>query len=58
MLNMIEEIIIDEKGTYRIKGRSDTDHNTILTPINIKNVKEGKTIKKMKIGQQSMMETV
>ena len=53
MLNRIEEMIVDEKGTYRIKKRSDTDHNTILTTIKIKNVKEGKTIKRWKLDSKA-----
>ena len=26
----IEEIIVDEEGTHRIRGNNDSDHNTIL----------------------------
>ena len=53
MLNRIEEMIVDDKGTYRIKRRSDTDHNTILTTINIKNVKEGQTNKRWKLDSKA-----
>ncbi len=31
----IEEIITDEVGTFRLKGINESDHNTILTTINI-----------------------
>ena len=46
-------MIIEEKGTHRIKGKSDTDHNTILTTMNIKNVKEGKTIRRWKLDNKA-----
>ena len=50
---MIGEMIIDEKGPYRIKGRRGTDHNIIPTTINIKNVKEGTMIKRWKLGNKA-----
>ena len=31
----MEETIIDEEGTHRIRGTNDSDHNTILTTLNI-----------------------
>ena len=31
----VEETIVDEEGTHRIRGTNDSDHNTILTTINI-----------------------
>ena len=33
--NQVEETIIDEEGTHRIRGTNDSDHNTILTTLNI-----------------------
>ena len=30
----IEEIIVDEEGTHRIRGNNDSDHNTILLTLN------------------------
>ena len=33
--NQMEETIIDEEGTHRIRGTNDSDHNTILTTLNI-----------------------
>ena len=53
MLNKIEELVVDEQGTYRIKVRNDTDHNTILTTISIKKVKEGKTMKRWKLANKA-----
>lgn len=35
---MISKIEIDEEGLYKIKGCSDSDHNTILININLKKV--------------------
>ena len=31
----VTEIMVDEEGTYRIKGKSNTDHNTILVEVNM-----------------------
>ena len=53
MLNRIEEMIVDEKGTYRIKERNDIDHNTILTTIKVKNMNEGKTMKRWKLDNKA-----
>ena len=47
--NHVNELIIDEKGTYRIKGKSQSDHNTIVMEINIGVQKEKKTLKRWKL---------
>ena len=46
----VEEIIVDEEGLYRIKGRKETDHNTILIEVNLKVIKERKKITKWRGG--------
>ena len=49
--NQIEEIIIDEIGIYRLKGRTESDHNTILMDIKINHTKRNKkTITKWNTG--------
>ena len=45
----IKETITDEKGTYRIKGKKESDHNTLLMEINTNIIKERKTIKRWKL---------
>ena len=37
---------IDEDGLYKIKGKNETDHNTILLNFNIKGTEKVKTVKK------------
>ena len=44
--NHINEINIDEEGTYRTKGKKESDHNTILMEINISTQKEKKILKR------------
>ena len=44
--NHINELIIDENGIHRIKGKKESDHNTILMEINIGIRKETKIIKR------------
>ena len=33
--SMIESVTIDEEGLYRFKGKCESDHNTIMTEMNI-----------------------
>ena len=34
----IKDVLIDENGLYKIKGKTETDHNTILINLNMKNI--------------------
>ena len=43
---MINKVIIDESGTYKIKGRHETDHNTFLIKININKLDKQKVVRK------------
>ena len=43
------EILIDDKGTHRIKGKKESDHNTIMMEINTTVNNERKTIKRWKL---------
>ena len=45
-MKMITRMSIDEDGIYKIKGKNETDHNTISLDINMKNVDKTKVIKK------------
>ena len=47
--NLIETIV-DQEGLYRIKGRKETDHNTILMEISLKIVQEKKKVTKWRLG--------
>ena len=42
----INEMNIDEDGVMKIKGKNETDHNTISIDINIKNIDRTKKIKR------------
>ena len=46
----VEEIIVDEIGTHKLKGNNESDHNTILMTINIKTTKDPKKLKRWKKG--------
>ena len=37
--DIIEKMIIDEDGLYKIKGSSESDHNSILVTLNLKRLK-------------------
>ena len=41
----IKEMIIDEEGLLKIKGKKETDHNTISLKIDIENTKKVKPVK-------------
>ena len=45
----ITELIIDEEGIYRIKGKEETDHNTIITTVQIPHKKETTKIRRWKL---------
>ena len=47
--NCAKEVIVDEQGLYRMKGRKESDHNTILMEISTEYTKEIKTIKRWKL---------
>ena len=49
MATHINEVIIDEQGTHRIKGKKESDHNTIMVEFNTNIIKEEKTIKRWKL---------
>ncbi len=40
----VEEVIIDEAGTHRLKGTNETDHNTILVTIEIETHRKNEKI--------------
>ena len=44
--SMVTKMLIDEEGLYKIKGRHETDHNTICLELNINNANKTKMIKK------------
>ena len=41
----ITEMLIDEDGLYKLKGKNETDHNTICIDINISNIEKTKLMK-------------
>ncbi len=45
--------IIDEEGSLRIKGKAETDHNTILTSISINTERERKLQTRWKMGNSN-----
>ena len=47
-----EEIIIDDIGTYRIKGRKESDHNTILMETKLRITKDNKKITRWRLTNQ------
>ena len=46
LANNITETTTDEVGTHRIRGRNETDHNTIMVNINMQMNKQSTTIKR------------
>ena len=48
----VNEVIVDEKGLHRIKGKKETDHNTIITEINTGIKTEIKKIKRWNLNNQ------
>ena len=47
--NQIKDIKVDEQGMYRIKGRTESDHNTILVTINTDIKPRKETTKRWKL---------
>ena len=43
----IENALIDEAGIYKIKGKKESDHNTIIVNINIPKLEKIKTVKQV-----------
>ena len=43
---LVQKMYIDEDGLYKIKGKQETDHNTICIEINANNIDKDKVIKK------------
>ena len=46
MSALVTKMLIDEEGIYKIKGKHETDHNTICLDINMNNIDKVKVIKK------------
>ena len=44
LTQQVKENIVDEEGVYRIKGRKETDHNTLLCKLNFEPKRETKKI--------------
>ena len=52
LAEQINEITVDECGTHRIKGKKETDHNTIMLDVNMEIIKENKLIKRWKLNNK------
>ena len=48
----VKKVKVDEEGIYRIKGKSKTDHNTILVEVELNIQKEKKQIKRWNINNK------
>ena len=48
----VNEIKIDEEGTYRIKGNKESDHNTILMEVDISIKRENKILKRWNLNNK------
>ena len=46
MSTLVTKMVIDEDGLYKIKGKHETDHNTICLDLAIGQIERSKTIKK------------
>ena len=46
MSALVTKMLIDEEGIYKIKGKHETDHNTICLDINMNTIDKVKVIKK------------
>ena len=44
---MIKKMTIDEDGIFKLRGRTDSDHNTVIIEINVTNVDYIKPLKKV-----------
>lgn len=45
--NMITKMVIDEDGMYKVKGRNETDHNTICIDMEMNDMEKTKSLKKL-----------
>lgn len=52
----VEEVIIDEAGTHRLKGTNETDHNTILVTIEIETHRKNEKITTWNKGTEQQWE--
>ena len=52
IIEQIKENIVDEEGVYRIKGRKETDHNTLLCKLSFEPKRETKKIVKWKLNNK------
>ena len=48
----VKKVKVDEEGIYRIKGKSKTDHNTILVEVELNIQKEKKQVKRWNINNK------
>ena len=48
----ITTVIVDEEGHLRIKGKNETDHNTLLMTMKINDTRKPKYIKKWNLGNR------
>ena len=51
IMSGINTVIVDEEGHLRIKGKNETDHNTLLMTMKINDTRKPKYIKKWKQGR-------
>ena len=58
LANNITETTTDEEGTHRIRGRNETDHNTIMVNINMHMNKQSTTIKRWKLDNNEGWKTI
>ena len=54
----VKKMIIDEDGLTRIKGKKDTDHNTITTTLSIDHIDRSRVVKKHKLEPKSFQREV
>ena len=52
IMSGINTVIVDEEGHLRIKGKNETDHNTLLMTMKINNTRKPKYIKKWNLGNK------
>ena len=46
VLPLVGRMLIDEEGLYKLKGKHETDHNTICVEIDTEKISRSKTVKK------------
>ena len=57
LANNVKKVHVDEEGIYRIKGKSKTDHNTIIVEFELNIKKEKKQIKRWNINNKEGWKT-